>query len=82
MTPYDLVPSNFQFLLLPMCEGIALGLLFGSGISLVIDLVERFFVAADRRPAQPAVIGPSPPHSPRVAAPPRLARRLPLAKAC
>ena len=83
MTPYEIVPSLFQVVILPMCEGIAVGLLVGIVLTWTMKLVERFFAEADGPLplSSPKVIAPRPPARPP--RPPRLqpAGRLPLAKA-
>jgi hypothetical protein len=82
MTPYDVVPSIFHFLFLPMCEGIAIGLFAGSSLLWAMSKLESFFAQADPQRAdqqesdrcRPATFRNLPPALP--------IRRLPLAKAC
>jgi xanthine/uracil/vitamin C permease (AzgA family) len=80
MMPVDVVPSALQIVLLPLCEGILVGLAAGCLILLALKAVEYFFAPADRPVSTPRVIVPSR-ISTRLPTRSRPAARLPLAKA-
>ena len=87
--PVDVVPSAMQSLLLPLCEGIVVGLLLGSVLMFVLTTVERLLAPSpDNQPTDaPSTDAPStenrrtlilPRHAPRpVARPAAGARQLP-----
>ena len=50
--PVDVVPSALEAVLLPVCEGVVLGLMLGSVVMLVITTIERLL--ARRTDAQKA----------------------------
>jgi hypothetical protein len=82
MTPYDVVPSIFHFLFLPMCEGIAIGLFAGSTLLWAMNRLESFFAQADLQRADQQVVSRCRPAIFRKLPPALPAHRLPLAKAC
>ena len=88
MTPINVVPSLLQVIILPMCEGIVVGLLGGCLIIWAMKVVERFFAPVPSPlPDRSGIIPIRPPIPCRVN-PPALpsnrlpAKRLPLARAC
>jgi hypothetical protein len=54
MMPVDVVPSAFQVVLLPLCEGILVGLAAGGLITLALKAAERFFRTGRSPTFQPA----------------------------
>ena len=82
MMPVDVVPSALQIVLLPLCEGILVGLAAGCLILLALKAVEHFFAPADRPVSTPRVIVPSRIVPPQLPTRSRPAARLPMIKAC
>jgi hypothetical protein len=88
MTPIDVVPSLLQVIILPMCEGIGVGLLGGCLIIWAMKVAERFFAPVPRPlPDRSGIIPIRPPIPCRVNPPVLPSNRLPtkrrpLARAC
>ena len=71
--PVDVVPSALEALLMPLCEGIVVGLVLGAAVVFVMTKVENLLnrwtnsKAADTRPAEVARTQTGPTKTPRPA---------------